>query len=101
MLRWLERLAKGIYDLWQAATEGRGRLLVVERSYSFPARHGAEPGLIEPLTGPNDDFSYVRDAVGDAVEKVLKGGRDVAFVADGVLKNLVITPRSILCLMNS
>jgi hypothetical protein len=82
------RLAKGVYDIWRTATEGKGQLLVVERNYSFPARHGAEPGLIEALTGPYDDFSYIRDAVDDALEKVLKGGGDVEFVADGALKEL-------------
>lgn len=80
------RLAKGIYNTWQAAAEARGQLLVVERNYSFPARHGAEPGLIEGLTAPYDHFSYIRDAVDDVLEKVLKSGGDVEFTEDGILE---------------
>ncbi|QTE34883.1 hypothetical protein J3L18_17180 [Mucilaginibacter gossypii] len=80
-----QRLAKGVYDVWRAAAEGKGQLLVVERNYSFLARHSAEPGMIEALTEPYDHFSYIRDAVDDALEKVLKGGGDAEFVADGVL----------------
>ncbi|WP_439698615.1 hypothetical protein ACFGVS_10775 [Mucilaginibacter sp. AW1-7] len=79
------RLAVGIREVWQAASEGKGKLLIVEKSYGFPAQHGVEPGTIEALTEPYNHFSYIRDAVDDVLEKVLGSGGDVVFTEDGAL----------------
>lgn len=81
------RLAVGIDEVWQAAVEGKGKLLILEKNYRFPAQRGAGPGVIEPLTEPYHHFSYLRDAVDDALEKVLGSGGDVVFTGDGSLEH--------------
>jgi hypothetical protein len=78
-------LAKGIMEVWQAAHEGKGKLLVVEKNYRFAAQRGAEPGMIEALTEPYNHFSYIRDVVDDVLEKVLESGGNVEFIEDDVL----------------
>ncbi len=79
------RLVAGIGPVWRDAQSGKGKLLIVEKSYRFAAQHGPEPGIIEAANEPYNHFSYIRDAVDDAMEKVLAAGGDVEFTEDGVL----------------
>ncbi|MCQ6961621.1 hypothetical protein [Mucilaginibacter aquariorum] len=79
------RVAKGILEVWKAAHSAKGKLLVVEKNYCFPAQHGPEPGVIEAAAEPYDHFAYIRDAVDDVLEKVLATGGEVEFVEDGSL----------------
>ena len=77
----------GINQVWKAASEKRGRLLVVEKNFIFPAQHGSSPDVIYN----NDDLVqkpfYIKDAVDDIIEKVLASGGDVEFVDEGILKD--------------
>ena len=41
-----KKLAAGIADVWKAASLRRGRLLVVEKNYVYPAQHSADPNVI-------------------------------------------------------
>ena len=81
-----KKLAVGINQVWKAAGEKRGRLLVVEKNFIFPAQHGSSPEVIYN----NDDLVqkpfYIKDAVDDIIEKVLASGGDVEFVDEGILK---------------
>lgn len=80
------RLATGIHQVWQDAHEGKGQLLIVEKNYRFAAQRGPEPGTIAPVTEPYNHFSYIRDAVDDVMEKVLKSGGDVEFTDERALE---------------
>jgi hypothetical protein len=79
------RLAVGIREVWRDACNGKGKLLIVEKNYRFAAQHGAEPDIIDALSEPYNQFSYIRDAVDDVIEKVLESGGDVEFMGDGAL----------------
>lgn len=80
-----KKLAIGIAEVWKYATQKRGRLLVVEKNFIYPARHGSSPEVIFS----NEDFRknafYIKDAVDDIIEKVIASGGDVEFVDEGVL----------------
>lgn len=80
------RLSTGILQVWQDAQQGKGQMLVVERSYRFAAQHGPEPSLIEAAEEPYDHFAYIRDAVDDLIEMLLANGGDVTFTEDGALE---------------
>jgi hypothetical protein len=80
-----KRLVSGIRDVWKEAINGKGRLLVVEKNYRFAAQHGPNPEIIEEISEPYNHFSYIRDAVDDTIENVLRTGGDVEFTEDGVL----------------
>ncbi|MCX6291935.1 MAG: hypothetical protein NT126_09260 [Bacteroidetes bacterium] len=77
--------AAGIAEVWKAATEARGRLLVVEKDYRQPARFGDDSYNIiiddVPVTGLN----LIADAVDDVLEHVLLNNGDIIFVENGML----------------
>lgn len=79
------KLSKGMRDVWKAASEKRGRLLVVEKNFICPARFGNTADEINPDNNENDLHPLIRDAVDDVIEKVLAGGGDVEFVDPGIL----------------
>ena len=82
-----KKLAVGMRDVWREAMSDKGRLLVVEKNYIFAAQHGSSDEFIYKATEPYNKFSYIKDAVDDAIEKVLENGGDVEFVDEGVLKD--------------
>lgn len=82
-----KKLVKGIQEVWRQAADKRGRLLVVEKNYMCVARHGAQDNLIHPLKETDNTPFYIKDAVDDVIEKVLKYGGDVEFVDEGMLKD--------------
>lgn len=81
-----KKLAKGIRDVWQVAMHQKGRLLVVEKDYMYPAIEENRGETIVELKEPYNKFSYIKDAVDDVIEKVLENGGDVEFVDKDVLK---------------
>jgi ribosomal protein L7Ae-like RNA K-turn-binding protein len=82
-----KKLAVGIKDVWKEAMNKKGRLLVVEKNYMYPAVHDGSPGGITETILPNQHFSGIKDAVDDVIEKVLENGGDVEFVTEGTLKD--------------
>ena len=74
-----KKLSAGLREIWKASSGRKGRLLVVEKGFSSPTRRAPDASLA------NQPF-YIKDAVGDIMEKVLAGGGDVEFVEDGVLQ---------------
>ncbi len=73
-----------IGEIWRYAQEGRGRLLLVEENFHYPAKV-AESGLTllpaEDPTAPD----VLDDAVDEIVEAVLAHGGQVIFLEDGLL----------------
>jgi len=82
-----KKLAVGIQDVWREAMCQKGRLLVVEKDFMYPAQHGGSEEVIYEAEEPYNKFSYIKDAVDDVMEKVLENGGDVEFVDKGVLKD--------------
>lgn len=80
-----QKLAIGITDVWRETMNHKGRLLVVEKDYVYPAQRGSDAGEIYETKEPYNHFSYIKDAVDDVIEQVLKDGGDVEFVDKDVL----------------
>lgn len=76
------RLVKGIQNVWKASTRKNNRLLIVEKSFCYPADRISND-IIVPHSG-NSEF-YIKDAVDDVIENVLRNGGDVAFAEDNSL----------------
>lgn len=82
-----KKLVTGIKDVWKEAMDLKGKLLVVEKNYMYPAEHDGTPGGITEAPVSPRHFSSIKDAVDDVIEKVLANGGDVEFVTEGTLKN--------------
>jgi hypothetical protein len=81
-----KKLAIGINNVWREAMHRKGHLLAVEKNFMYPAEHIPDDE-IQMAVPPYHQFSYVKDAVDDIIEKVLENGGDVEFVDEDVLKN--------------
>ncbi len=79
------KLAYGMDEVWQAATNKNSRLLLVEKGFVYAARQGADPDIIYKEELPSDYPFYIKDAVDDVIQKVLENGGDVEFMDDGSL----------------
>lgn len=80
------RISIGMKEVWKAAIQHMGRLLIVEKDFFSPV-YAEEEGSLhfdEALKGRN---YFIKDAVDVAIEKVLEEGGDVAFVENGLLKD--------------
>ncbi|MFM8432135.1 MAG: hypothetical protein ACKOA1_04990 [Bacteroidota bacterium] len=75
----------GIVEVWRAAVEGRGRLLLVESSYQQKASMGDDLATLVVGQEPAHGYRKVADAVDDVIEKVIEKGGKVQFVEDGRL----------------
>lgn len=82
-----KKLVVGIKDVWKEAMHGKGRLLVVEKNYMFPAQHDGSADSISATETSGQPFAGIRDAVDDVITKVLENGGDVEFVNEGALKD--------------
>jgi len=80
-----KKLVFGIHEVWKAAVQQKGKLLVVEKNYMHPARHGAQEEIITAYEDNINNAFYIKDAVDDVIEKVLATGGDVDFVEEGLL----------------
>jgi len=81
------KLAVGMKDIWREAMKRNGRLLVMEKNYTYVSRHAGIDNIIYKAVNPYSKFSYVKDAIGNIIEKVLENSGDVEFVDTGLLKN--------------
>ena len=79
-----KKLAIGIRDVWHAAMNNNGRMLVVEKNYTYAARKEEGERIFSQQSIPNNPL-YIKDAVDDVIEKVLQQGGDVSFVDEGLL----------------
>jgi hypothetical protein len=76
-----KKLTGGIHSVWKEAMNNNGKLLLVEKNYMYAAQK-SQNGTISPVEG---NFSSIRDAVDDLIEKVLETGGDVEFTDAGSL----------------
>ena len=81
------KLMAGMENVWKAAARKNGRLLVVEKDFIFPAHYGEENDTIYKEDLTLHRAFYIKDAVDDAIEKVLLSGGDVQFVDNGTLES--------------
>lgn len=82
-----KKMACGIKEVWEAASQKRGRLLIVEKNYKCPAQHSSEEDTIYIQNEILNQTLFIKDAVDDVIEKVLRYGGDVEFVDDQMLFN--------------
>jgi hypothetical protein len=75
----------GITEVWRAAAEGKGKLLLVEKDYHVQARHGDDAFTIVPDNSNTNPHNILLDAVDDVIELVLSKNGDVVFVDNGEL----------------
>ncbi len=81
-----KKLAVGMDQVWRSSCQKKGRLLIVEKNYVYPAQHSANPEVIFARNEDLKNAFYIKDAVDDIIEKVLSSGGDVEFVDEGLLK---------------
>lgn len=82
-----KKLVSGINEVWHAAMNKKGRLLLVEKNYTYEAQQGSRKEIIYNADQPNNSFSSIKDAVDDVIEKILETGGDVEFMDEGMLKD--------------
>jgi hypothetical protein len=83
----MKKLVFGMENVWAEVMHTRGKLLIVEKNYMFPALRTSSSS-IEPKNDQNTEHgNYIKDAVDDVIEKILENGGDVEFVEEGVLKD--------------
>lgn len=78
-----QKFVSTIGEAWRLATQGRGKLLLVEKSYHEPAIL-SENGGIELVNDPGGT-DVMDDAVDEVIEVVLAMGGDVLLVGDETL----------------
>jgi len=83
----LNKISVGISEVWKTAAQKRGKLLIVEKNFMYPAVQGASPDIIYQYKNSVNNAFYIKDAVDDLIEKVLANGGDVEFVDGQLLKN--------------
>jgi hypothetical protein len=82
-----KKLAVGINEVWKASVQNRGRLLIVEKNFYFPAEHGANKEVIYKKENSLTSNFFIKDAVDDIIEKVIESGGDIEFVDEGILND--------------
>lgn len=80
-----DNFASGINEVWRVAMEQRGRILLVEKNYTCPAKYGKTKYTLVTKDIDKNSMYTLKDAVDDLIEVVLKFGGDVVFVEDGKL----------------
>jgi hypothetical protein len=75
----------GLEQVWKAARESRGRILLVEKGYSRPGFITADGSKIF-LRPPQSEHEIISDAVDDVIEEVLKKKGKVVITEDGHLE---------------
>jgi hypothetical protein len=81
------KLAVGINEVWKASVQNRGRLLIVEKNFFYPAQHGANKEVIYNRDAFLNNSLFIKDAVDDIIEKVIESGGDIEFVDEGILND--------------
>jgi len=64
----------GIKDVYKAASQKRGRLLIVEKNYFSPAFIGEKDKLNPVEESMQNNLIYIKDVVDEIIEKVLENG---------------------------
>ena len=80
-----QKVVSTIEEVWRLANEGRGKVLLVEKSYHVPAVI-TENGGLEVVKEPGGT-DVMDDAVDEIIETVLLKGGEVELMDDGELSN--------------
>ena len=78
-----QKVVSEIAEVWRLAQDGRGKLLLVEKTYHVPAivTEAGNLELVEQVGGTD----VMDDAVDEIIEAVLAKGGDIVFVENGAL----------------
>jgi hypothetical protein len=79
------KTASGVEQVWRAAKESRGAVLLVEKDYTQPAQVSDDGMSITASSGAGG-AAQLDDAVDEIVEAVYSTGGEVAFVEPGSLE---------------
>jgi hypothetical protein len=82
-----KKLVVGIENVWREAMHKKGKLLIVEKNYIYPAHLGGDKDVIYNENHKAEKNFYIKDAVDDVIEQVFENGGDVEFVDPDVLKD--------------
>ena len=82
----MKKAVSGIRDVWKAAYNKEGRLLLVEKDFSCPAKTVGKGSELVMDNLDKNDIHYMQDAVDDVIELVLKFGGDMVFMENGKLE---------------
>ncbi len=82
-----KKLAEGIHDVWRDSINNNGRLLVVEKDYSYVGYHGSNETVIGNAAELSGDSGTIKDTVDLIIERVLRFGGEVSFVQNDALKS--------------
>lgn len=80
------KAVSGIRDVWKAAYNKQGRLLLVEKDFYSAGKTGKRPSSLISDNLDKYDIHYMNDSVDDVIELVLKYGGNVVFVDNGKLE---------------
>lgn len=75
---------RGIRSVWEAASQGKGLLLLVEKELRCRAYHPEGSDQIR-LRAPKGRYRVLEDAVDDVIEMVVRKGGRVVFVPENTL----------------
>ncbi len=81
-----KKLAAGMKEVWRDAMQNKGQLLIVEKNFMYAAQRGGIEDVLYDVGRSTNQFSFIKDAVDDVLEKVLANGGDVEFVNEGSLE---------------
>ena len=79
-----QKSASTVGEVWLMANQGRGRKLIVEEDFHYPARLD-EKGILHPADDPTAE-DVIHDAVDEIIEIVLRKGGKVVFEDNGTLE---------------
>lgn len=79
------KFASSVGEVWRLANEGRGRLLLVEENFHFPAMVDEKTGQLVPAEDSTTP-GVIPDVVDQIIETVLRKQGKVVFVDDGKLQ---------------
>lgn len=77
----------GIRNVWKAANEGKGRVLLVEKDYQVTGYIETNDGGHIFLSAPVNPYEIVLDAADDVIEIVKEKGGEIVVVENGELKD--------------
>jgi hypothetical protein len=78
------KFASGVGEVWRLANEGRGRLLLVEEDFHYPARLDESGTHLVPADD-HEAADVMDDAVDEIIEMVMSKQGQVVFVDNGSL----------------
>jgi hypothetical protein len=80
------KYASSVGEVWRMANDGRGRLLIVEEDFHYPAKIDEKTGQLVPAEDPTAP-GVITDVVDEIIETVLRKDGKVVFVDKGKLQN--------------